>query len=246
MQWTGEAFILSVKKYAESSAIVTVLTAEHGMSKGLARGVFGKKSQGVYMQGNFVTSVWKSRLSEFLGSITCELISPVPANFLFDPLRLAALSSICALMEKTLSEKERQPHLFELIKILFEKLMHDDNWQPYYVRVEVELLSLLGFGLDLSVCASTGQKEDLVYVSPRSGRAVSAEAGEPYKSKLLPLPYFLTVDNDDVVALAEVNKGLALCSYFLDKFIFMEHNIQPCKERIRFISHMKEAEKKAA
>ena len=165
-------------------------------------------------------AAWRARLAEHLGTLTCELTRPFAAEVMEDAGRLAALSSACALVTGAIPEREPHPALFEATRVLLEHLAGDD-WATLYVRWELGLLGELGFGLDLTACAATGRNDQLAYVSPRSGRAVSLAAGEPYRDRLLALPEFLIVNGrpgDD----GEIAEGLRLTGYFLEKHVFGE------------------------
>ncbi len=229
MDWKDEGIVLSAHKHGESSAIVTLLTREHGRHAGLVRGGAGKRARGIYQPGNHVMAQWRARLAEHLGSYQCELTGASAAHLLDDRLRLAALSAACALTEAAVPEREPHGVLFEMFAGLLAALDRDD-WQFLYVRWELDLLRELGFGLDLSSCAATGRTDQLTYVSPKSGRAVSLTAGEPYRRSLLALPGFLL--NGEGAKNAEqgletagsVRDGLALTGYFLEHYVFAPNN----------------------
>ncbi len=216
MQWNDKAIILSARKLGENAAIVRLITPEHGMYAGVDRGAFGKRKRGVYQPGNIVRANWKARLSEHMGMLDCELIEPVAAYILDDRRKLAVLTSAATLMEKILSDREKQPVVYAHAEQLVEALRDSDNWLAAYVRLELILLQQAGFGLDLRHCVSTGQVDDLTYVSPRSGCAVSRDAGRPYHHKMLILPSFLQAKDVSVpVDVLQILDGLRLCGYFL-------------------------------
>src|SRR3546814_314852 len=191
MDWRDEGIVLSMRRHGEAAAIVTLLTREHGRHAGLVRGGASRRRRGELQVGNLVTATWRARLEEHLGSLSVELAESWTARLLDRPGRLAALSAATALVDAGLPEREPHPVLFESLKELLLALDRD-GWAAAYVRWEVALLAELGFGLDLSCCAATGRNDELAYVSPKTGRAVSLSAGEPYRDKLLPLPAFLT------------------------------------------------------
>ena len=242
MHWSDKAIITSVQKYGENNGIATLLTYQHGIFKGMVRNISSKKQRGIYQIGNHVEAQWRGRLSEHLGSFSCELNQSNASFTMHDTKRLAALSSICALFDKTLHEREPQPGLFSHLETFLEHLKDDNLWEVYYVFLELELLNKLGFGLDLDKCAATGISDNLIYVSPRSGCAVSAEAGEPYKNKLLKLPFFLKNSQNCNINDIEINNGLALCGYFINKYIFEPHNHKMPIARLRFADIMKALE----
>jgi DNA repair protein RecO (recombination protein O) len=237
MEWADEGLVLSARRHGENGAIVNLLTREHGRHSGLARGAHGRTARGVYQPGNHVTARWRGRLSEHLGNWTCELIAGYAAATLDDPGRLAALSSACAMLEGALPEREPAPRVFVDTLAFVTALALDEGperrWPATYARWELQLLSDLGFGLDLSACAATGVTEDLVYVSPKSGRSVSAAAGAPYRDKLLVLPEFL---KSAVVAVetADVLAALRLTGYFLERHVFapQDRTLPPARTRL--------------
>ena len=190
MEWTDEGIVLSARRHGETSSVVTLFTRTHGRHAGLVRGGAGRKAAGMLQPGNLVAALWRARLEDHLGSYSCDLTEPYAARVLDDPLRLAAVASACALLDLTLPEREPHPLLYAVLDHLLANLSHP-HWAEAYVRWEVLLLAELGFGLDLGTCAATGANDGLIYVSPRSGRAVSASAGEPFRDRLLALPGFL-------------------------------------------------------
>jgi DNA repair protein RecO (recombination protein O) len=234
MQWSDTGIVLSVRKHGETSAIVSLLTQEHGRHPGLVRGGVGRRKRGILQPGNEVAATWRARLPEQLGSFTIELTAARAAAFLDDQLRLAALSAACAVVETTLPEREAHPMAFAGLMALLAAL-DKDTWPALYVRWEIDLLSELGFGLDLSRCAATGATEGLSFVSPRTGRAVSREAGEAYASRLLPLPGFLTGAADDPGSWSwgDIRDGLALTGYFLERHVLAPHNMGVPPARLR-------------
>jgi len=191
MHWNDTAIILSARKHGETSAVVRLFVREHGVYAGVVRGAHSKANRGVIQPGNIVNATWQARLSEHLGSFKCELLEANAAHIMQDAARLAALTSACTVLESSLPERHPYARLYGIFHLFLTTLREDKNWPEEYVRLEMELLAEAGFGLDLTKCAATGTTDDLIYVSPKSGRAVSRDAGEPYKEKLLALPGFL-------------------------------------------------------
>lgn len=191
MHWSDAAIILSSRKYGESSAVVRVLAREHGVFAGVVRSAGSKNNRGIVQSGNVVSSQWQARLSQQLGTFKLELLEAHAAHIMQDEAKLAALSSACTITEMALPERHPYPKLFSSLHEFLHTLTASDNWQQDYIKYEISLLAESGFGLDLSECAATGRTDDLIYVSPKSGRAVCREAGEPYRDKMLPLPGFL-------------------------------------------------------
>ncbi len=215
MQWTDEGVILSVRPHGETAAVAEIFTREHGRHLGLVHGGRSGRLRPVLQIGNHVEAVWKARLAEHLGQVRVELRFGYAAQAMEDVLALAGLSSMCALA-RLLPERDPHPSLFEVTLFVLGFLDDAAVWPALMVRWELALLDELGFGLDLSSCAATGTKQDLVYVSPKSGRAVSTEAGEPYKDKLLRLPTFLVMSRHETIMPQDVVAGLTLTGHFLE------------------------------
>lgn len=221
MHWSDEGIVLSARPHGESGAILQLLTREHGRHAGLVRGGQGKRARGLLQPGNLVAAQWSGRLAEHLGSYTCEPVSAYAAQVLDDADRLAALAAAAAVSEGALPEREPHAVCFEGLRVLMEELP-GDHWAEVYVHWELGLLAELGFGLDLAKCAAGGANDQLAYVSPKSGRAVSLAAGEPYRDKLLALPGFLAGRGGG--GPTEVAQGLALTGFFLERFVFAPHH----------------------
>lgn len=232
MHWTDTAIILSTRKHGESAGIVSLLSAEHGKFHGLVRGIAGKTQRGIFQPGNVVEATWRGRLSEHLGNFTAELHQPYAALLLTQPQPLAAMHAACSLLDATLPEREPAPLLFAHTLHLLEQLTHGMAWEKDYILLELELLSHAGFRLDLESCAATGTTEGLAYISPKSGRAVSAPAGEPYKDKLFPLPGFFTAPHH-LPSADEITTALRISAYFLEKYVFAPHNAKLPVARLR-------------
>jgi len=245
MEWHDEGIILGVRKHGETAAIVSLLTREHGRHMGLVRGGQSRRRQGLLQPGNLVSAAWRARLAEHLGTFTLEAGRDFAAGVLDDGLRLKALSSLTALLETTLAEQDPQPEIYILSLAMIERLAgmnapaSDGSalaWLADYVRWELDLLRGIGFGLDLGSCAATGGTEELIYVSPRSGRAVSAAAGAPWREKLLDLPAFLADPGVQPAALAEIADGLRLTGHFLKRHQFSAESHRSPAARERLVS----------
>lgn len=225
MDWTDDAVVLSVRHYGENARIVSLLAEDHGRHAGLIRGSGGAKG-GALQPGQLVRATWRARLAEHLGHFQFEPLLHPAALMLEDGAKLAALSGACALVEAVLPEREPHPGLYRATRVLLEQLPNLDepaHWGALYVRWELGLLAEMGYGLDLESCAATGSVSDLTHVSPRSGRAVSADAATPYLARLLRLPGFLVAGRgappandpgEDVLA------GLELTGHFLENRLF--------------------------
>jgi DNA repair protein RecO (recombination protein O) len=232
VQWADNGIVLAARRHGETSAVVNLLTHAHGRHAGLVRGGAGRKARGMLQPGNRVEAVWRGRLADHLGSYALEPGVAQGAALLDDPDRLACLAAACAVVEQALPERHPYPAIFDGFCVLLDALTADDAvWPAVYVRWELGLLDQLGFGLDLGACAVTGERADLVYVSPRTGRAISAAAGAPYKTRLLALPGFLSGGGS--AGAADIAAGLALTGYFLERHLFAHDagGIAPARER---------------
>ena len=218
MEWHDEAIVLSVRPHAENDAILSALTLEHGRHAGLVHGGSSRRARPLLQPGNRLEVTWRARLAEHLGQFRVEPMQLLAARLVDDPVRLLGLTSACALLDESLAEREPHPRLYAGVLHLLEAMVQNENWPATYVRFELLLLGDLGFGLDLSTCAVTGGSEDLAYVSPRSGRAVSRAAAGEYAARLLPLPDFLLQGGE--AGEGEVGAGLKLAGHFLRKHVF--------------------------
>ena len=237
MQWSDEGVILSVKPHGETAAVAEIFTRAHGRHLGLVHGGRSRKLRPVLQTGNHVDAVWKARLAEHLGHVSVELRKGYAAQAMEDPLALAGLTSLCALA-RLLPERDPHPGLFEVALFVLGYLEDPEVWPALMVRWELALLDELGFGLDLSTCAATGSKDELIYVSPKSGRAVSAPAGEAYKDRLLRLPAFLRKGlgngRQGHAAPEDIADGLALTGHFLETRVLMPREEAMPEARQRF------------
>ena len=237
MEWKDEGLVIARRHHGESAAIVSLLTREHGRHVGLVRGGAGRRAAGLYQPGNLVSAVWRGRLSEHLGSYACEAMQSFAARVIDDPLRLGALTAACAIVEVSLPEREPHQTLYEATLDLFRGL-EGEGWAAHYARWECQCLADLGFGLDLSQCALTGAVDDLAYVSPRSGRAVSRTAGQPYAGKLFELPSFLAGGGDAAPAGAVLN-ALEMTGHFLERNVLAASDKPVPQARRQFIDRFR-------
>ena len=203
MEWTSEGVIVSVRKYGENSVIIDTLTPTHGRHLGVVRGGASRKMAATIQPGSQVKLEWRARLEEHLGNFRVEQLES-RSDMFDDRLRLAALSSICSIV--TFSFPERMPvaELYNSTLNLMDTLNTGGDWKPLYALWELQVLEEMGFGLDLTSCAVTNVTQDLIYVSPKSGRAVSRKAAGEWMERLLPLPSFLrnkfeTANNEDIL-----------------------------------------------
>ena len=215
-----QGIVLSVRAHGENGGIVNLMTVAQGRCAGYVRGARGSKMRGTLETGNIVDANWQSRVADGLGTYNLELSKSHAASVMQDPLKLGALQSACALVDAALPEREAHEGLYHGLCALFE-ILEGDAWGAAYVLWEIAFLKELGFALDLTRCAGGGDDQSLAYVSPKTGRAVSYEAGAPYRDKLLALPGFLKpsgqAEADDVLV------GLRLTGYFLEHWVFNHH-----------------------
>ena len=214
MEWTDEGVLLSMRRHGESAAIVEMFTAAHGRHLGLIRGGASRKMAAMLQPGSQLALRWRARLDDHLGIFTVEPLA-ARAGIMADALALAGLNAICALLHVALPEREAHLPLWRATMALLARLEARLDWVPDYLRWELLLLEELGFGLDLTSCAVTGSREDLAYVSPRSGRAVSRGGAGDWAARLLPLPPVLL--GQGPASGVEAAQALALTGHFLDK-----------------------------
>ncbi|MEJ8562780.1 DNA repair protein RecO [Yoonia sp. GPGPB17] len=212
--WQDEAALLSSRPFGETSVIVEVFSAEHGRHAGVVRGGTSRKLAPVLQPGAQVAVTWKARLDSHLGSFTVEPIRSRAAAAMGDRLALAGLNAVCSLLAMVLPEREAHAPLYERTVALLDLLGQSDVWPLAYLRWEQALLEEMGFGLDLSACAVRGVNEDLIYVSPKSGRAVSRAAAGEWADRMLPLPQVLAGQGD--ASHAEIAKALGTTGYFIE------------------------------
>jgi DNA repair protein RecO (recombination protein O) len=236
MDWRDNGFVLTARRHGESAAIVELLTEAHGRRAGLVRGGQSPKRRALLQPGNLVTASWRGRLPEHLGTFEIELLRAHAAGLIDDADRLAALSSAAALIALALPEHEPHGDVFQDLGRLIAAL-DSTEWPAQYVAWECGLLGALGFGLDLTACAATGLNDDLAYVSPRSGRAVSRSAGAPYHDKLLPLPGFLW--RDVPAESVDISAGLALTGHFLHHHVLEPQGRQLPESRARLADRLR-------
>ena len=217
MEWLDEAIVLSSRPHGENAAVVNLLTPAQGRHAGLMPGGQGRKAQPTLQPGNRVKAKWRARTADMLGNYTLELITSHAAAWLDHSEILSIIASACAVTEASLPERQPMPGVFAGLATLLG-LRDADLWGPAYVKWELGLLKALGYGLDLSQCAASGEADNLVYVSPRTGRAVSAAAGNPYREKLLPLTSFLLGEPNWEPQ--QILQGLDLTAHFLRTHVF--------------------------
>ncbi len=236
MEWQGSAVVLGARHFGEGKLVAEVFAREHGRFGGVVHA--GRKSQPILQAGNIVHVGWKARLSEQLGFYNpLELVEPHATRLLDDPIALAGLSSAVTLIRGATPERQAYPQLYDALIVLIEAMPHTDIWPAIYTRFELGLLASLGYGLDLSRCAVTGETEGLAWVSPRTGRAATFEAGAPHADVLLRLPHFL-IDADAQLKSGDVADAFALSGYFLERRVFEQKGEGLPEARRRLIERL--------
>lgn len=234
MEWRDEAIVLGVKKHGENSVIAEVMTRSRGRHLGLVRGGRSRAMQPVLQPGNRVEALWRARMSEHLGEFRLEPLDLRAGRLMERATSVFGVQAMAALL-RLLPERDPHPHLFEALDVILEDFTDPVAAGELYVRFELAMLDDLGYGLDLTECAATGAREQLVYVSPKSGRAVSAAAGAPYAERLLRLPAFLGAGRPlpaDGTTLAD---AFRLTGFFLHRHVYEPRGIDMPTAREGFI-----------
>ena len=214
MEWRDEGALLSVRLHGEAAAIIEVFTAAHGRHAGVVRGGASRKMAATLQPGSQVDVTWRARLEDHIGVFVAEPLRS-RAAILADRLGLAGLNAVCAMLRLALPERQSHPILWRMTMALLDKMAAGGDWPADYLRWELLLLDELGFGLDLSSCAVTGSRDDLAYVSPKTGRAVSRAGAGDWASRLLPLPQVMLGQGPALGA--ELVQGLAVTGHFLNR-----------------------------
>jgi DNA repair protein RecO (recombination protein O) len=235
MEWSDDAIVLSSRAHGENGAILELLTRDHGRHAGLVRGGASRRVKPTLQPGNSVHVQWRARLEEHLGSFTCELARARAGELMDSREALAGLNAFTSVLNVAMPEREAHAPVFLGGEILLDAMIAHDarHWLPLYVRWEAGLLEALGFGLDLSECAATGTKDDLGYVSPRTGRAVSRDGAGIYANRLFRLPRFLLDAGAEEPEQDEIAAGLALTGHFLLERVLRPHGKEMPKARLR-------------
>jgi DNA repair protein RecO (recombination protein O) len=218
MQWTDEGIVLGVRRYGESSVILELMTQERGRHLGLVRGGTGRRLRAVLQPGNSLHATWRARLDDHLGNYAVEGTNLRAAGFLSAAHAVHGVTHLAALC-RLLAEREQHAGVHGALEAILDALDNPSTVAPMIARFELSFLAELGFGLDLSSCAANGSKEDLIYVSPRSGRAVSRVGGEAYQDKLMRLPSFLSTEAEPASA-DDLADAFALTGFFLERHAF--------------------------
>lgn len=229
--------IIAKKPLKENTFIITVFTQNHGLYSGVIK-ESSKKSKSIYQEGNLVDFFWQARLHEHIGLARCELIKAYSGLILYDKTKLYAFNSIISLIKLSFQEREAHSVFFAFLLEYINNLVQNFSFQDY-ISFELVMLAESGYELSLDKCAVSGKKQDLKYVSPKTGRALSQEIGEPYKDKLLALPKFLT-SNSQIITLEEKKQAFILTSYFFNRYFFNNKDSDARRAFIDYILNMKQ------
>ncbi len=233
MEWSDLGIVLSSRPHGETGLVTTLLTRQHGRHAGFVHGGISRKARPTWQPGNVVEAAWRARQMDQLGNFTGELREAHAARVMDDAVELAGLSAACAVVDAALPDREPHAAVFDGFQALLHAIGHP-GWPMICVRLELGLLQELGFGLGLEKCALTGTTEDLAYVSPKTGRAVSRAAATPYLDRLIALPPFLGAGGLPADA-AELRLGFDLTGFFLERHVFWPHNKPLPAARARFM-----------
>ena len=236
MQWSDEGIVLGVRRHGEANAILELMTRAHGRHLGLVRGGAGSRLRPILQPGNSVGVVWRARLDEHLGHYAVEGLRLRAAALMGSAHATYGVTYLAALV-RLLPERDPHPEVLDALETIVEHIDDPLTAAALMARFELELLAELGFGLDLSECAATGADTDLIYVSPKSGRAVSRVAGEPWRERLLPLPDFLLhADKAAAPSAADLADGFTMTGFFLMAHVLDPRGLAAPPERERFIA----------
>ena len=219
MEWSEDGIVVGVRRHGEADAIIEVLTAGHGRHLGLVKGGRSRRLRPVIQPGNTLALTWRARLDEHLGNFRVEPVTERSTALMASGVAAFGLALAGAHL-RLLPERDPHPRLFDALAALVDCFDRPALAAELMVRFELLLLDEMGFGLDLESCAATGRRDELVYVSPRSGRAISRDAGLPYADRLLPLPAFLREAPGQAHSGVGVPEGFLLTGYFLERYVF--------------------------
>jgi len=222
-EWSDQAISLGLRRFGETGAILEVFSREKGRRRGMVYGGASQKKRAPMQSGNTLLVTWKARVDDSLGFFTAETQSERAAVHMADAEALAGLSALAELLAAALPEGEAKPALYDAAETVLDMLGHPDVWPALFVRWELGLLTMLGYGLDLSSCAVSGANDGLTHVSPKSGRAVRGSEAGAFLDRLLPLPQFL-IDNTAPASPVDIHAGFRLTGHFLGERLFADLN----------------------
>ncbi len=240
MEWVDQGIILGTKKHGETSAIVELMTRDHGRHQGIVRGGRSQRQQPLLQTGNHVEVTWRARLDEHLGQFQLEPITFSAARLIDSQMALNGLQLLASHL-RLLPDRDPHPSLYEALVAIIEHFEDAPLAAELMVRFELRMLEELGFGLDLTECAATGRQTDLIYVSPKSGRAVSREAGKSWADRLFALPPFLETTPGGGATPQETRDAWKLTGFFLDRNVYQPRGISQPDTRAAFLVHVLKA-----
>lgn len=234
MELVDRALILNIQTFNENDALVSAFTRGHGLVKGMAKRALTSRHRGTYCVGNWVDLRWYARLEEHLGNIECELVVPTGSMLMRERQRCYVLQSMCALILLAFEQRDPHPKLFRAMDRLIEALQFDLPWPADYARFEAILLQETGYGLGLDACIVTGETQQLAYVSPKSGCAVSKRAGADYHHKLFAFPSVLVQEMHSQAKPDAVEQALSVTGYFIAKWLLpaLDKPMPAARERL--------------
>jgi DNA repair protein RecO (recombination protein O) len=236
MEWFDEGIVLGTRKHGEANAIVELMTRGHGRHLGLVRGATSGRLRPILQPGNLIGARWHARLDEHLGHFVVEALNLRAASFLPVAHAVHGITYLAALC-RLLPERDPHPTVFAALGDILDHFDDRHSAAGAVAHFELSLLAELGFGLDLTTCAATGVSSDLTYVSPKSGRAVSRSAGEPWHGKLLRLPEFLRTTDEQISAGADdLAAAFALTGFFLARDVFEPRGLELPQSRQHFLA----------
>lgn len=238
MEWRDEGIILGTRKHGESSVILEVMTRAHGRHLGMVRGGRSRKAQPVLQAGNRVDLIWRARLDEHLGMFQVEALELNAARLFESACAVYGLQTLAAHL-RLLPERDPHAALYDTLLVLIPNLPEPIAAGELVVRFELLILDELGFGLDLAACAATGRRDELVYVSPKSGRAVSREAGQPWHEKMLALPSFLLRGSGLRADSSTMEQAFRLTDFFFARHVYEPRGLQPPDARVGFLNALR-------
>jgi len=239
-EWSDQAISLGLRRFGETGAILEVFARTQGRRRGMVYGGASQKKRAPMQPGNTLSVTWKARTDDSLGFFTAETETERAAVHMASGEALAGLSALAKLLAAALPEGEAKPALYDAAETLLDMLGNEDVWPALFIRWELGLLAMLGYGLDLENCAVSGANDGLTHVSPKSGRAVrGSDAGE-FLDRLLPLPQFL-VDNTAPVTPVDIRAGFRLTGHFLSERLFADLNKPVPEARYLMIDRLERA-----
>ncbi|MES5097600.1 DNA repair protein RecO [Agrobacterium sp. BA1120] len=234
MQWQDDAIILGVKRHGETSVIAELMTRTRGRHLGLVRSGRSRAMQPVLQPGNRVDVTWRARLDDHLGDFRIEPLQLRAGQLMETATAVYGVQAMAALL-RLLPERDPHPHLYDALDVILDNLSDPADAGELFVRFELAVLDDLGFGLDLNECAATGLRNDLVYVSPKTGRAVCRTAGAPYATRLLTLPQFLSTEHSKAADSESLAAAFRLTGHFLHRHVYEPRGLNENATRDGFV-----------